>query len=87
MTASTTLVQARLPLGDLRRLDEDVHALGLANRSEAVRAALRLLHKHAAQQVLAREYDEFYGVGVQAPVGDVTFLGDEVAGEVMTEDH
>lgn len=78
-------MQARLSAGDVVQLDADARTLGLQNRSEAVRAALRLLHRHAARQALAREYDEFYGSG-QAPVSDVTEVGDKIAVDVMRPD-
>ena len=79
---SDTLVQARLSPEYARQVDHDIAALGLHNRSEAVREGLRLLHSRAAQAELAREYDEFYG-GAEAPMSDVTAVGDELAAEVM----
>lgn len=81
-----TLVQARLPDGDARRLDADADALGLANRSEAVREGLRLLHRHARHATLTREYDTFYGADTPAPVSDVTAIGDQIAAEVLDTD-
>lgn len=77
------LVQARVSAADARQLDLDAHALGLANRSEAVREGLRLLHRHARHAALADDYDTFYGVGYQAPVSDVTAVGDQIAAEAM----
>lgn len=79
MTQRTTLVQARVPESDARRLDADADALGLANRSAAIREAMRLLHRQARHAVLAQEYDAFYGKGSQASVSDVAAIGDHVA--------
>ena len=78
-----TLVQARVPEKHARQIDQDIAALGLKNRSDAVREGLRLLHRHAAHAALAREYDEFYGE-YEAPVSDVTAIGDQLAVESMT---
>ena len=33
---------------------------------------------------LAAEYDAYYGVGGEAPMTDVTAIGDRVAAEAMT---
>lgn len=79
-----TIVQARLSEHDARQVDQDAQALGLRNRSEAVRAGLRLLHRKAAHAALGREYDEFYGAGTEAPVSDVTNIGDQLAAEMMS---
>jgi hypothetical protein len=45
-----------------RQADEDAEALGLPNRSAAVREGLRLLHRRARQVALERDYDDFYQV-------------------------
>ena len=85
MTERMTIVQARVPEADARRLDADADALGLTNRSEGIREGLRLLHQRARHAALARDYDTFYGPGVQAPVGDVAAIGDRVAtGSIAT---
>lgn len=84
MTERMTLVQARVPEADARRLDADAGALGLANRSEAIREGLRLLHQRARHAALARDYDTFYGTGVQAPISDVTTIGDQIAAETVS---
>lgn len=81
MTERTTLVQARLNAEFARQIDHHIAELGLRNRSEAVREGLRLLHRHATQAALAREYDEFYGGA--APVSDITAIGDEIAATAM----
>lgn len=83
MTESMTVIQARLSEQDARQVDQDAQTLGLRNRSEAVRAGLRLLHRRAAQQALAREYDDFYGAGSEAPISDVTSIGDQLAADTM----
>lgn len=87
MTNRMTLVQARVSDADARQLDADVHALGLASRSEALREGLRLLHRRARHAAVARDYDNFYGTGVQAPVSDVTVIGDQIAAEAITGAH
>ncbi len=84
MTVRMTLVQARVSAADAQRLDADAAVLGLANRSEAVRAGLRLLHRRARHAALARHYDDFYGTGEQAPVGDVTAVGDQIAVDTLS---
>jgi Arc/MetJ-type ribon-helix-helix transcriptional regulator len=82
MKDQMTLVQARLPEADARRLDADAGELGLGSRSEAVREGLRLLHRRARDAALARDYDEFYGGA--APLGDVTAIGADVAAGTIT---
>jgi Arc/MetJ-type ribon-helix-helix transcriptional regulator len=82
MTDSTTVVQARIPRQEARQLDQDVAALGLSNRSQAVRQALRLLHKQAREATLQRSYAEFYGE-TEAPLGDMAAVGDQIAAEVI----
>lgn len=84
MTERMTMVQARVPESDARRLDADARALGLTNRSEAIREGLRLLHRRARDAALARDYDTFYGIDVQARVSDVAAIGDQIAGESIT---
>lgn len=86
MTEQVTIVQARLTEKHARQVDQDIATLGLRNRSEAVREGLRLLHRRAAHAALASEYDEFYG-SAEAPVSDVTDIGDQVAVEAMLPDH
>jgi hypothetical protein len=77
------IVQARLTPEDAAQLDDDRKVLGLATRSDAVREGLRLLHKTARYAALAQEYDEYYGPGARAPIGDVAAYGDQVAAETM----
>ncbi|MDQ3579692.1 MAG: ribbon-helix-helix domain-containing protein [Actinomycetota bacterium] len=84
MTERMTLVQARVSEDDAHRLDSDARALGLANRSEGIREALRLLHAQARHLVLAEDYDTFYGAGVPVPVSEVAAIGDRIAAEVLS---
>lgn len=77
-----TLVQARIPISDVRQVDEDAAILGLKSRSAAIREALRLLHRHAREVALSHEYDVFYGNG-EAPVGDISTIGDQIAAEAV----
>lgn len=86
MTEQVTIVQARLPESHLRQVDQDIATLGLRNRSDAVREGLLLLHQRAAQAALAREYDDFYGT-TEAPVSDVTAIGDTIAADTMLADN
>jgi mRNA interferase MazF len=79
------LVQARLSAEDLRKLDNDIEALGLGNRSEAIREALKLLHRRARHAILAHDYDRFYGTDGDAPVSDVAALGDEIAADAIAQ--
>lgn len=60
-----------------------MQALGLENRSEAVREALKLLHRRARHVILAHDYDRFYGTDGQAPVSDVAAIGDDVAADTI----
>lgn len=85
MTDRMTLVQARVPEADVRRLDGDAQALGLTNRSEAIREGLRLLHGKARHAALARDYDIFYGTGVPATVSDLAVIGDQIAAEAISD--
>lgn len=83
MTNRMTVVQARMSEADARQLDADASVLGLANRSEALREGLRLLHRRARHAALARDYDDFYGTGSEPPVSDVTAIGDQIGAETI----
>lgn len=83
MTDDVTIVQARIPVSDVRRLDHDVQALGLRSRSDAVREGLRLLHREARHAALASDYDLFYR-DVHVPLDGIAAVGDKVAAETMT---
>lgn len=84
--------QARIGHDLAAQLRDDSRVLGLEGRTEIVRAALELLHKHAAEERMARSVEEFYGSGEPPlPIGvlpdddleDPT-AGQEVAG---SNDH
>ncbi len=53
--------QARIARAFAEQLNEDAAVLGLAGRTEIVRAALLMLHHRAAEERMARSVDEFYG--------------------------
>lgn len=59
--------QARIDGELAAQLRADAAVLGLANRTDTVRAALELLHRRAAEERMARSVDEFYG-GSQPPL-------------------
>jgi hypothetical protein len=80
-----TLVQARVPTDSAHQLDVDLRVLGLPNRSEAIRVALRLLHREARHAALAQDYDAFYGVEQPAPLSDVAAFGDVIAAEGIAD--
>lgn len=78
------IVQARLAHEDATQMDVDRQVLGLRTRSDAVREGLRLLHREARHVALGREYDAFYGAGVNAAVSDIAAAGDAIAAEAMS---
>lgn len=59
--SSSEIWQARISRDLAEQLRSDAELLGLDGRTDIVRAALALLHRHAAEQRMAREVDEFYG--------------------------
>jgi hypothetical protein len=63
----TVLWQARIPRDLARSIEDDMRVLGLDGQSEAIREALRLLHRHAREIAVAQAYDDFYG-GRPAPL-------------------
>jgi Arc/MetJ-type ribon-helix-helix transcriptional regulator len=84
MTERTTILQARVPVALARQADEDAEALGLPNRSAAVREGLRLLHRRARQVALERDYDDFYQ-GATAPLSEMTAIGDRIAATTIAD--
>lgn len=81
-----------MSVADARRLDADAHALGLANRSEAVREGLRLLHRRARHAALADDYDAFSGAGAKVPVSkvpvsEIAAIGEQIAAAVIADDQ
>jgi hypothetical protein len=59
-TTPTEIWQARIGRDLAAQLREDAEVLGLAGRTDIVRAALELLHRRAAEERMARDIDEFY---------------------------
>lgn len=60
-TGATETWQARITHDLAAALREDAELLGLDGRTEIVRAGLALLHRHAAEERMARNVDGFYG--------------------------
>ena len=62
--------QARIHHDLAAQLRDDAELLGLDGRTQIVRAALDLLHRHAAEERMARSVDDFYGGGdIPLPIG------------------
>jgi hypothetical protein len=59
-TGASEIWQARIAPAFAEQLNEDAAVLGLAGRTEIVRAALQMLHRRAAEERMARSVDEFY---------------------------
>lgn len=59
-TGATEVWQARIGRGFAEELQQDAEMLGLHGRTEIVKAALRLLHRHAAEERMARSVADFY---------------------------
>lgn len=69
-TGPTEVWQARIGHDLAAQLRHDAQILGLAGRTDMVRAALLLLHRRAAEERMARTVDEFYGGASPAlPIG------------------
>jgi hypothetical protein len=60
-TGSTEVWQARIEHDFAAQLHADAEVLGLDGRTDIVKAALRLLHRRAAEERMARNVNEFYG--------------------------
>lgn len=60
-TGASEIWQARIAHTFAEQLYEDAAILGLAGRTEIVRAALQMLHRRAAEERMARSVEEFYG--------------------------
>lgn len=65
----TSLAQVRLNNEEWHDLRETMTNLGLSSTSQALREALRLLHREARHQAMADDIEQYYG-GEQAPVPD-----------------
>jgi hypothetical protein len=57
----TEIWQARIAREQAAQLRADAEILGLSGRTDIVKAALELLHRHAAEVSMAKSVDEFYG--------------------------
>jgi hypothetical protein len=57
----TEVWQARIARDLASQLRADAKILGLAGRTDIVKAALELLHRHAAEVRMATSVDDFYG--------------------------
>lgn len=80
------IVQTRIAAKELEQLDADRAALGLTTRSDALREGLRLLHKQARYAALGRDYDDFYGADIEAPLSDIAAAGDTIASDTLTHE-
>lgn len=78
-TGPSELWQARIGRQFGAQLLDDADVLGLSNRTEIVRAALELLHRHAAEVRMAESIREFYGdEAPPLPTGVVPFDPSEI---------
>ncbi|MBA3742313.1 hypothetical protein [Sporichthya sp.] len=59
--------QARIGHELAAELRSDAELLGLSGRTEIVKAGLAMLHRHAAEERMARGVAEFYG-GAEPPL-------------------
>jgi hypothetical protein len=59
--AASEVWQARIGTDLASQLREDADVLGLDGRTEIVKAALALLHRHAAEERMGKSIDDFYG--------------------------
>jgi len=58
---SSEVWQARIGAELAAQLRADAEVLGLVGHTEIVKAALELMHRHAAEQRMANSVDDFYG--------------------------
>jgi hypothetical protein len=66
----TEVWQARITRDLASQLRADAAVLGLTSRTDIVKAALELLHRHAAEIRMAQSVDEFYsGATPPLPAG------------------
>lgn len=56
----TEVWQARIPRALAAQLRDDARLLGLGSRTDVVRTALQLLHRHAAEQAMAASVLAFH---------------------------
>lgn len=68
--AATEVWQARIGRDFAAELQADAEVLGLEGRTDIVKAALRMLHRRAAEERMARSVDAFYrGAPPPLPIG------------------
>jgi hypothetical protein len=66
----TEVWQARIARSWAAELRADAAVLGLAGRTDIVRAGLKLLHQQAAELRMAEDIDTFYGADLPPlPIG------------------
>lgn len=69
-TGATEIWQARIGHDMAAQLRADAQILGLTGRTDIVKAALRLIHRLAAEERMARSVDDFYrGAMPPLPIG------------------
>lgn len=69
-TGGSETWQARISHAEAEQLRRDADLLGLATRTDIVRAGLDLLRRSAAEERMARSIDDLYGGEVPpAPIG------------------
>lgn len=75
--AASEVWQARIGRDLAEQLRADAAVLGLEGRTDIVKAALALLHRRAAEELMARSVENFYGdttpplpLGVHPPDDD-----------------
>jgi len=61
ITSKTEVWQARIGHDLAMQLRQDAQLLGLEGRTDIVKEALRLLHRRAAEERMARSVEDFYG--------------------------
>ncbi len=75
-TGTSEVWQARIDHELAAQLRADSEFLGLNGQTEIVKAGLRMLHRHAAEQRMAASVDEFYG-GATPPLPIGVFPADD----------
>ncbi len=70
MTGASETWRARISHEEAEQLRHDAELLGLATRTDIVRAGLEMLRRRAAEERMARSVDDFYrGELPPAPIG------------------
>lgn len=60
-TSASETWQARISHDEAEQLRRDAELLGLATRTDIVKAGLEMLRRSAAEERMARSIDDFYG--------------------------